>query len=114
MNTEANADLVCRAASTNGLDFYGTCTSGSPAGWLDQTLDLSAVPNPSPTPYDYRGQPNVWIALIFTSSGGTNYAEGAYVDNIVLRKCPGGTCTASAPAAASPVGFGERPASFSR
>jgi hypothetical protein len=82
LNSESNWDFVCRAASTDGEDFYGSCTSGSSGGWISRTLDLANVY----TLGDLTGQPNVWIALMFTSDGSINYTEGAYVDDIVLRK----------------------------
>ena len=79
---------VIRLASINGTNFYGTFTSGNSGGWIDRTLDLTAVP----TLGNLMGQPNVWVALRFYSNGSTNYAEGSYVDNIVLRKCMSSSC----------------------
>jgi len=89
MNSESGFDLVCRTASVNNLNFYGTCTSGNTAGWIDRTLNLNSVP----TLGNLLGQPNVWIALIFESDSSVTLSEGGYVDNIVLRKCISGTCT---------------------
>ena len=41
------------------------------------------------------GKPKVWIAIVFQSNSSVTFAEGGYVDNIVLRKCPsGGNCPA--------------------
>lgn len=56
---------------------------------MDRVFDLSNV---------YRlgnllGRPQVWVELWFFSDASVNYPEGAYVDNIILRKCPeGATC----------------------
>lgn len=61
--TEQSYDHVCRYASTNGVNFHGTCTSGNSSGWIDRTLDLTNVP----TLGDLAGQPNVWVALVFDS-----------------------------------------------
>ncbi len=80
--TENSNDGVSRLASINGTNFYGYYTSGNSAGWIDRTLDLTTVP----TLGNLTGQTNVWVALRFFSNGSTNYAEGGYVDNIVLRK----------------------------
>jgi TolB protein len=100
LNSELNYDRVCRLASTNGTSFEGYCVSGNTDGWVDQVLDLADVG----TSGDLLGQPKVWVALVFSSDAGTNYAEGGYVDNIVLRKCPtGGTC----PAGSAPMRRGE-------
>jgi len=82
-------DSVSRLASINGTNFYGTFTSGNSGGWIDRTLDLTAVPILG----NLMGQPNVWVALRFYSNGSTNYAEGGYVDDIVLRKCMSSSCT---------------------
>jgi hypothetical protein len=46
-------------------------------------LDLTAVP----TLGDLTGQNQVWVALVFESDFSNTHAEGAYVDNILLRKC---------------------------
>lgn len=83
MNAESTFDIVCRAASINGVDYYGTCTSGNTSGWVDRVLDLSAVYMLG----DLRGQPDVWIMLEFYSDSLNVLTEGAYVDNITLRKC---------------------------
>jgi hypothetical protein len=88
-DTEMSYDKVCRYASIDGLYFYGTCTSGNSAGWIDRILDLTNVY----TLGDLRGQPQVWVAIVFSSDYGVNYPEGAYVDNIVLRRCMSPTCT---------------------
>lgn len=91
LNTELNYDKVLRAASIDGNDFYGYSTSGNTGGWTAKTLDLAAVP----TLGNLTGRSNVWIALVFISDSTITYAEGAHVDNIVLRKYVGSR-TASA------------------
>ena len=85
LNTELGYDKVLRAASVDGNDFYGYSTSGTTEGWIAKTLDLAAVP----TLGDLTGRSNVWIALVFISDSTITRAEGAYVDNIVLRKYVG-------------------------
>jgi bacillopeptidase F (M6 metalloprotease family) len=82
LDTESGADYLCRLASLDGSDFYGTCASGYSAGWTDSILDLSDVY----TIGSLLGQPEVWIATLFFSDESTNYPEGAYVDDLVLRK----------------------------
>jgi len=69
-------------ASTDGSDFYGDRLSGNTGGWVERRLDLTDVNQLG----DLTGQSQVWVALIFTSDQSVNNAEGAYVDNIVLRK----------------------------
>jgi hypothetical protein len=82
LNSEIDYDGVCRLASINGNDFYGTCTSGNSNGWSDRRLDLANVPGLG----NLIGRSEVWIALVFSSDESVTEADGAYVDNIVLRK----------------------------
>ena len=92
VNSETDYDKVCRFASIDGTNFWGNCTSGNSAGWIDRILDLSNVY----TLGNLLGQPNVWIALVFYSDSSNTYAEGGYVDDIVVRKCSSGsTCPAA-------------------
>jgi uncharacterized repeat protein (TIGR01451 family) len=63
-------------------DFYGYFLSGSSNGWEEHTLDLRAIP----TLGNLTGQPQVWIVLAFISDAADNLPEGAYVDDVLLRK----------------------------
>ena len=95
LNSESGApsyfyDGVCRYASLDNANWYGSCTQGNSAGWIDRELDLTNVY----TLGDLRGQSSVWIALYFISDISNTYPVGGYVDNVLLRKCPGGTCPA--------------------
>lgn len=82
LNSEANYDGIFRGASLNGNTFYGTWDSGNSGGWVDRVLDLTSVP----TLGNLMGQPQVWVGLLFASDVSNTYLEGAYVDNVVLRK----------------------------
>ncbi|MCS7061424.1 MAG: S8 family serine peptidase [Anaerolineae bacterium] len=88
INSEIGFDYLWRLASTDGTNFYGSGTSGNTSGWVSRTLDLANVP----TLGNLLGQSQVWIALVFESDGSVNYPNGAYVDNIVLRKCTSASC----------------------
>jgi hypothetical protein len=81
-------DYVCYMASLDGTNFWGDCTTGDTGGWIDRVLDLANVY----TLGNLMGQPNVWIGFEFISDETITLPEGAYVDNIVLRKCTGGSC----------------------
>ena len=95
VNTPAAAseqyDYVCWMASTNGTNFAGDCAWGESAVWNDQVLDFSSVPGYSGS---MIGQPQVWVGLYFHSDSDSTgeYIEGAYVDDILVRKCVGGGC----------------------
>lgn len=85
LNSESGYDSVCWYASTDGDYFYGRCETGNTGGWKSRRLDLMKVP----TLGNLVGQPKVWIALRFVSDDLYNYPEGAYVDNLLLRKYVG-------------------------
>jgi hypothetical protein len=94
LRVETNYDWLYVAASINGETFYGPRASGDSGGWDSETFDLTAVP----TLGNLTGRSSVWIAFIFTSDSSVARSEGAYVDNIVLRKLAGADALGPAPA----------------
>ena len=91
INTESGYDALCAMISLNGTNFSGWCYDGNSGGWIDRDYDLTNFG----TLGDLTGQPQVWMAFIFDSDTSNTYAEGAHVDNVVLRKCIAGNCDAS-------------------
>jgi len=96
--TELYDDYVFYGASIDGIHFEGYRVSGNTQGWDDVVLDLADVP----TLGNLLGQSQVWVALVFSSNSSVNYAEGGYVDDVVLREClrepcPGGSNVSLAP-----------------
>jgi serine protease len=90
LDTELDNDGVLLGASTNGTLFtFPNGLSGNSQGWIDMSLDLSSVESLG----NLLGQPSVWVAVLFSSNETVHKAVGAYVDNIVLRKCTSATCT---------------------
>ncbi|MFQ5616289.1 MAG: hypothetical protein ACE5GO_07500 [Anaerolineales bacterium] len=85
--TEKGLDDLCHIASTTGgtgLSSYdGWCYSGDTQGWMHFDLDLTTLPALG----DITGYPNVWVALVFRSDSTNTFSEGAFVDEIVVRKC---------------------------
>lgn len=100
LNSESGYDGIVATASIDGVNFYGQGWTGYSAGWIDRTLNLGSVP----TLGDLAGRSRVWIAFIFISDNVYNYPHGAYIDNIVLRKCTGATCSGGATLAADLAG----------
>ena len=98
LNSELNYDGVCRMASVDGNSFSGSCSTGNSNGWVDRTLDLSNVPELG----NLLGRSQVWVALAFISDGSIVKTEGAYPDEIVLRKCMSASCPATSLASADP------------
>jgi len=83
--SESYWDSLFWGASIDGWDFYGNGVSGDSGGWSYASFDLTNV-------YilgDLTGEPQIWIAFVFISDDSTTYPEGAYVDDIVLRKVTG-------------------------
>ncbi|MEP7358692.1 MAG: hypothetical protein ABI847_15705, partial [Anaerolineales bacterium] len=98
-NTTGSLDRVCLAASTNGDQYYGDCQSGTTGGVFEpHTLDLANVF----TLGNLLGNSDLRVAVVFLSNNNTNLPEGAYVDDIVLRQCLGGTCPATPSQPAAP------------
>jgi hypothetical protein len=85
VNTEEDFDVLFAGASLDGNDFFGVSVSGNSSGWTSENFDLTNVP----TLGNLAGQSQVWIAFVFDTDLSVTYAEGAYVDNVVLRKMMG-------------------------
>jgi len=105
--SESGYDGLFCGASINGSYFYGVSTSGNSGGWNYVNFDLTDVY----TLGDLTGQPAVWIAFVFISDSSFTYSEGAYVDDIVLRKVTGEpttptpTSTPDGPPSSLPAAF---------
>ncbi|MCC7361356.1 MAG: M4 family metallopeptidase [Anaerolineales bacterium] len=92
LNSQVGADGACLMASTDGINFSGNCYSGSSGGgFAAKTLDLTDVY----TLGNLTGLGSVWVAVLFQSNASVIMAEGAHVDDVLLRKCVGG-CAAAA------------------
>ena len=81
LNSENEHDYFQWLASTDGTDFYGLQTTGNTNGWIKKVLDLKSVY----TIGNLCGKSKVWIALYFGSDS-SGASEGAFVDDILLRK----------------------------
>lgn len=85
LDSELDYDELFWGASIDGNEFWGYLMSGDTGGWLARTLDLTDVP----TLGDLTGSSQVWIAFVFISDLSITEPEGAYVDDILLRKYVG-------------------------
>ena len=88
--TSTMNDYLCWMASTDGTHFFGECAWGDSSGWFDQVLDFGNVGDCG----DMIGRPQVWVGLCFQSDSAVVYAEGAYVDDVLVRRCVDGGCPA--------------------
>ena len=82
-NTEPGYDYFCYGASIDNTYWDYFCGSGTTGGWFDEVFDLS----------DYLGASQVWITFEFDSDETNEVSEGAYVDNVVIRKCTFTSCS---------------------
>jgi len=94
---EAADDYLFWGASTTGDWFYGYAYLADSNGWQSESFDLTHA-------YllgDLCGQPQVWIAFAFTSDMFIT-GQGAFVDDVVLRKNVGANSPPNAPSHPSP------------
>lgn len=105
-NTEKDFDYICWGASTDSISYDGDCGSGITFGWFDEIFDLSG----------YAGEAQVWITFEFDSDPVTTKSEGAYVDDIEIRKCIHASCASPTSASQIPAqdGFATYKKSYTR
>ena len=85
LNSEPGYDFLFWGSSINNSNYNGQQISGNSGGWINVTFDLSSR----------LGQSQVWIGFLFSSDYSITFPYGALVDNVLVRKCVGGTCTSS-------------------
>jgi hypothetical protein len=77
LNSQPDVDSLFWGFSTNGQYYRGPAPrTGRLEGWTQVTLDLGEA----------VGEPEVWITFLFLSDASVRLAEGAYFDNVMLRK----------------------------
>ncbi len=92
VNTPGYPDRVSYFASVDHRTYYGYYIAGNTGGWVTRVMDLSNVGGLG----NLIGRPSIWVAIRFYSDGAGSWPEGAYVDDLVLRKCmPGAMCVSS-------------------
>ncbi|MFI5165773.1 MAG: M6 family metalloprotease domain-containing protein [Thermoanaerobaculales bacterium] len=88
-------DIVYWMFSLDGQDFTGDGFSGTSNGWQHESLPLSQVLVGDVEKVSILGHSKVWFAFIFISSDATTPREGAYVDNVAIKKMTSAWCTFS-------------------
>jgi hypothetical protein len=81
--SEYPADYLFIGASIDGSNFTGYGYAGDSSGWFEDSFDLTDVGSLG----DLTGQTQVWVGFMFYSNSSVNYANGAFIDDIVLREC---------------------------
>ena len=84
--SEEDWDKLYCGVSIDGSNYWATSSSGGSQEWEHESLDLNSIPGVP----ELAGQSQVWFAFAFQSDGSVQLAEGAYLDDIVLRTCVGG------------------------
>ena len=92
LRTLAAGDHFCWGASDDDVNFDGLCLDADPGGWTPFVFDLGNVYGDEPASLSFLGKPQVWIAFRFLSDATAHAAEGVYVDNLGVRKCPNLAC----------------------
>ena len=108
VSSEWGYDLLFWGASVDGSEFYGEAFSGESFGWQEVSFDLADVY----TLGSLLGEPQVWVAFVWVSDGDTTYPEGAYVDDVLLRKAVGQAPTVTPTPTATPGTPGALPLAF--
>lgn len=108
VSSEPEYDLLFWGASVDGSQFYGEAFSGESFGWSEVLFDLADVHVLG----SLLGEPEVWVAFVWLSDGNTTYPEGAYVDDVWLRKAIGQIPTATPTPTTTPGTPGGLPAAF--
>ena len=94
--TEYQYDTFFGGASVNGTNFFGSQVTGNWASWNYEEFDLTTVN----TLGDLRGQSAVWIAFVLISDESKTLPEGAYIDDVVVKKTINGQFTQREPTVA--------------
>ena len=96
LNTEAVFDGLGIYASIDDQWYYEVGRAeGQWELWLNLSYSLSDVPELG----SLAGQPEVWIAVVFEADDSIAFAEGCYVDDVLLRKCVSAPCTSASTSA---------------
>jgi hypothetical protein len=82
VNTPGELDSLQYLASIDNNRYEGYKQFNPAPEWRETVLDLTEVPVLG----DLTGQPQVWIRFVFETKDLNSLPEGAYVDDIVLRK----------------------------
>jgi hypothetical protein len=82
LNTQSNYDFLYFGASHDGTNFNNDLSWSGTAGWQEYRIRLD----------NYAGDDSVWVGWQFTSNGSVQY-EGAWVDDILIRKYTPGQVT---------------------
>ena len=77
-------DRFCVWASDDNQVFDGYCFTGDWGGWHEYTFNLR---EPIYNFYNFLDKPQVWVAFSMMTDDYIHFPEGAYVDDITLRRC---------------------------
>ena len=86
LRTEAGYDILTPVVSPNGVNFF-PLDFYSGTGFGPVVYDLADTPIGG-----FLGVSRFYIGFHFYSDSVINYPEGAYIDNIILRKCTSASC----------------------
>jgi hypothetical protein len=76
------SDRLSFGASADGASFQLVQDSGSAGAWQEVAYDLANAPGLG----DLTGDRDVWFAFVFSADASGSVGEGAYVDDVQVRK----------------------------
>jgi hypothetical protein len=79
-------------ASSDGTVFRGRWLNGQQTGWTPLDLNLGDL-DPGTPGVSVLGEPQVWVAFLFTSDATVHTSPGPFVDDVLIRKCPDTLCS---------------------
>jgi len=82
VNTVGEGDSLQYLASTDNSRYEGFKLFNRAPEWKETVFDLTQVPVLG----DLTDQPQVWIRFVFETKDPNSLREGAYVDDVILRK----------------------------
>jgi len=88
LNQTPGDDQVYWGASPDNANYTVSYLTANPGGWTPISFNLGD----DLTGVNLLGQSRVWIAFIFASDAAGHFPEGAYVDDVLIRKCRDLTC----------------------
>jgi M6 family metalloprotease-like protein len=94
-NLEPWYDYLWVGVSANNSYYTEILYTGNSGGWQFEAFDINDPLRDGSI--SYLNLPTVWVRFRLETDPSINYPEGAYLDNILLRKCTTSTCSGAPP-----------------
>jgi immune inhibitor A len=95
LNLEPWYDFLYVGVSANNSTYTEIQYTGNSNGWQFEAFDINDPLRDGSI--SYLNLPSVWVRFRLETDPNINLPEGAYLDNILLRKCMTGACSGAPP-----------------